>query len=136
MATKPAALKIPKSLAAVADLYYTKREERLELQRQAAAIEEDEKLLKQHLIDNLPKSQATGVAGKLVRVSVTTKEVPQVTDWDKFYAYVAKNKAKGGFALLNRAVNAKAINEIWDSGKKVDGVGKFTAVNLSVNKLS
>ena len=46
MATKPATLKIPKTLAAVADLYYTKKEERLALQRQADLIEADEKLLK------------------------------------------------------------------------------------------
>src|SRR6478609_11377872 len=106
MATaKPKALKIPESLAAAADLYYEKREKRLALQREADALEEEEKQIKEHLIANIPKSDATGVAGKLCRVSVVTKERPQVEDWDAFYAHVAKNRAKGGFALLNRAVN-------------------------------
>jgi len=134
MATKPT-LKIPKSLALAADLYYSKREDRLALQRQVDALKEDEEALKNHLIDSIPKSNATGIAGKLVRVSVTSKEVPQVQDWDAFYSYVAKNVKKGSFALLNRAVNAKAVNEIWADGKTVPGVGVFTAVNLSVNKL-
>lgn len=136
MATKkPAALKIPKSIAQAADLYYTTKEKRLALQKEVDAIEAEEKLLKAHLIESIPKSDATGVAGKLVRVSITTKNVPQVADWDKFYEYVAKNRTKGGFALLNKAVNAKAVNEIWDAGKTVPGVDSFTAVSLSVNKL-
>ena len=134
MATKPT-IKIPKSLALAVDMYYSKREERLALQRQVDLLAADEALLKSHLIDNIPKSDATGIAGKLARVSVTTKDVPQVQDWDEFYAYVAKNVKKGSFALLNRAVNAKAVGEIWEAGKTVPGVGAHTVVNLSVNKL-
>lgn len=135
MATKAKKPVIPKSLAAAADLYYSTREARLMLDRQATAAKEFESELKQHLIDNIPKSKATGIAGKVCRVSVETKPIPQVKDWDKFYAHIVKNKSKGGFALLNRAVNAVAVKEIWESGKTVPGVDKFNAVTLSVNKL-
>ena len=135
MATKPTALKIPKSLALAVDLYYSKREERLALQRQVDTIQADETLLKTHLIDNIPKSDATGIAGKLARVSVTTKVIGQPEDWDAIWAYCAKNRTKGGFALLNRALNQKTIQEIWESGKEVPGVKAFTTINLSVNKL-
>lgn len=135
MATSAKMPKIPKSLAAAADLYYTTREARLALERQAEANKEFEAALKDHLINNIPKSDATGIAGKVCRVSVQTKAVPQVSDWDKFYEYVAKNRSKGAFALMNRAVNAKAVKEIWDAGKQVPGVGKFDAVVLSVNKI-
>lgn len=128
-------LKIPKSLAACADLYYKTRQERLAIEKSAETLKADEAALKDHLINNLPKSDATGVAGKLCRVSVQTKSVPQVADWDLFYAHVAKNRAKGGFALLNRAVNAAAVKEIWDAGKEVPGVAHFNAVVLSVNKV-
>lgn len=126
---------IPKSQGAAADLYFSLREKRLALQREAAAVEEQEKLVQAHLIAVIPKSLGTGVAGKLCRVSVQTKPIPQVTDWDKFYAHIAKNKSKGGFALLNRAVNAAAVKEIWDAGKEVPGVGSFNVAKLSVNKL-
>jgi|SRR6267378_3652796 len=132
---KPAALKIPKNLAQAVDLYYSTREERLALAKQVAAMEENEKLLKQHLIDNIPKSNATGIAGKLARVSIVPKVVAQVADWDKFYEYIAKNRTKGGFALLNKAVNQKAVQEIWDAKKKVPGVGSFHTATLSLNKL-
>jgi hypothetical protein len=128
-------LKIPKTLAVCADLYYKKREERLAMQKQVDALEEDEKALKEHLIQSIPKSKATGIAGKLCSVSVVTKDVPRVEDWEKFYDYNAKNKKHGSFALLNRAPNAKAVNEIWESGKQIPGIEKFTAVTLSVSKV-
>jgi len=135
MATKAKKPAIPKSIAAAADLYFQTREARLTLQRQADATQEFENELKEHLIAAIPKSDATGIAGKLCRVSVVTKPKPIVEDWEAFYAHVAKNRTKGSFALMNRAVNAKAIQEIWDAGKKVPGVGTFNAVTLSVNKI-
>jgi len=135
MATKAKKQSIPKSLAAAADLYYAKREERLALQRQVDALQEFENEIKDHLINSIPKSDATGISGKVCRVSVVTKPKPIVEDWDAFYAHVAKNRSKGAFALMNRALNAKAVQDVWDAGKQVPGVGTFNAVTLSVNKL-
>ncbi len=135
MATKAKKYTIPKSLAKCADDYYETRNERLAIEKSAEALKEKESLLKNHLIENLPKSLATGVAGKLCRVAAVTKTIPQVKDWDKFYEYVAKNRSKGGFALLNRAVNAAAVKDIWEAGKTVPGVESFNAVTLSINKL-
>jgi hypothetical protein len=132
---KTTEFEIPSSLAAAADLFYKTREERLALQKEVNAIEEREKILKDHLVRSIPKSEATGIAGKLVRVSVVTKSVPQVEDWDAFYAYIVKTRKKGGFALLNKAVNSASVKEIWDAGKDVPGVTPFNKVELSVNKL-
>lgn len=128
-------LKIPKSLARAADLYCNTRDKRLALQKQVDEIEADEKALKEHLINSIPKSDATGIAGKVCRVSVVTKAVPRVTDWEKFYEYVGKNRNKGSFALLNKVVNVKSVAEIWEAGKQVPGVESFNAVSLSLNKL-
>ncbi len=132
---KTPVLKIPKSLALAVDMYYSKREERLAKQREVDALEADEKMLKEHLINSIPKSNATGIAGKLCAVSVVQKDIPQVADWDKFYEYVAKNRTKGGFAMLSRSLSATAVKEVWEAGKEVPGVGHFTAVTLSVHKL-
>lgn len=133
MATKKPT--IPKAIGAAADKYYEVREARLQLERQADAMREFEGQLREHLINNIPKSKSTGVAGKLCRVSVVTDDVAQVQDWDKFYAYITKNAKSGGFALLNRAVNGKAVKELWDAKKKVPGVVPFTVTKLSLNKL-
>lgn len=128
-------VKIPKSLAACADLYYTKRDARLALQHDVDALEEDEKLLKQHLIDSIPKSDAKGVTGKLCQILAKSKEVGVIDDYDKFIGYVSKNRMKGSFALMTKALNQKAITEIWDNGKEVPGIKHFKAVTLEVHKL-
>jgi hypothetical protein len=129
-----APFKIPKSFGAAADLYYSTREKRLAIEREAKALQEQETAIKDHIIENLPKTDG-GATGKLCRVLVVTKPVAQVEDWDKFYTYIAKNRTKGSFALLNRAVNQSSVKELWESGKQVPGVKPFNAVTLSVSKL-
>lgn len=127
-----ATYKFPKTLGACADRVYSLRQERLEAQKKVDAMEAEEKALREHIINTLPKSETTGVAGKLARVTVITKSVPQVKDWDAFYAHVKKTS---GFDLLNRALSKSAVEARWEAGKKVPGVEAFTAVTLSVNKV-
>ena len=123
---------IPKTLGACADALYLTREERLREGKQVAELEAYEKAIKAHVIDTLPKSESTGVAGKVARVAVTTQKVPVVEDWDAFYKHVKKT---GHFELLNRAVNAAAVQERWDAGKAVPGVGSFNVAKVSVTKI-
>ncbi len=61
-----------------------------------------------------------------------TKQVPQVKDWDKFYAFVKKT---GQFDLVQRRLADTAIRERWDNGKEVPGVEAFGAVSVSLNRL-
>lgn len=129
---KKAPFKIPKTIGACADLLYTTRGTRLLIQKDAQALETQEKALKEHIINTLPKSEASGVAGKLARVAVETSEVNQVEDWDKFYAYVKKT---GFFHLLGRMIKQEAIDEILASGKTIPGIKKFKVVKVSCNKV-
>lgn len=124
--------KFPKGIGACADKLYKLRQKRLEQQKKVSEIEAEEKALKAHIIDTLPKSEASGVAGKIARVTVVTKKVPQVKDWDLFYKHV---KRTGNFELLQRRVGDAAIKERWEDGKEVPGVGHFNAVTLSINKV-
>ena len=123
---------IPKQLAACADELYSTREARLALQKQVEALEEREKALKAHLIENLPKSLASGVAGKLARATVVSKEVPQVEDWDKLHKHILKTK---DFSFLQRRLADGVIKEIWEDGKQVPGVKAFNAVTVSLSKV-
>lgn len=118
------------SLAALADMYYTVREKRLAAQKVGELIEKDEGFLREFLIANLPLSDATGIAGKLARVSVTASSIPTVENWDAFYAYVKKSNS---FDLLQRRVSDKAVMERWEAGKAIPGVGKFTKKKLSIS---
>lgn len=125
-------IKVPKNPAAMADLVYTARENRLKLSKIVDEMEDTEKSIKQYFIDNLSKNDQTGVAGKRARVQITEEKVPQVEDWDKTYAHIKKT---GQFDLLNRAVNRSAVKARWDNGKTVPGIKEFTVKKVSVTKL-
>lgn len=128
-------MKIPKTLGACADLYYTTREKRLKAQKVVDELKAQENQLADHIIKNLPKSDANGIAGKKCRVTIREKTIPQVQDWDAFYEYIRKNAKKGAFSLLQKRVGDAAVKEIWEAGKEVPGVGRFHVKTLSVNKL-
>jgi hypothetical protein len=123
--------KFPKTMGSCADLIYKLRKRRLDAQKVVDAIEAEEKALKAYIIDNLPKSNLKGATGSVANVRVVTKEIPQVNNWDDFYTFVRKSKRTD---LLQKRLSEGAIQEILDSGKKVPGVGLFTAVSLSITK--
>lgn len=124
--------KPPKSLGACADRLYELRQQRLTVQKEVDKLAAEEAALREHIINTLPKSEASGIAGKLARVTVVTKQVPQVKDWDAFYKFVKKT---GSFDLLQRRLTDQAIKERWEAGKEVPGVEHFNAVSISLNKV-
>lgn len=126
------AFTFPKTLPACADALHQARLERLDLEKQADEIRKREALLKDYLINNLAKGESAGVAGKVARVAVVTKQEPQVEDWDALYAYVSRNKA---WDLLQRRLSAPAVRERWEANKEIKGVGAFTVVTLSITKV-
>ena len=123
---------IPKQLGACADLLYSLRAERLVQQKIADEMEAQEKALKEHIIKTLPKSQASGVSGKLANVKVEKRQVAQVKDWKKFYAHLKKT---GDFELLGRTLKQEAVRERWEARKKVPGVETFDAITVSCTKV-
>lgn len=123
---------IPKNLADAADLFAATKEQRLAEQKKVDELEKFEKELKEHLINSIPKSKLGGVAGKHVRVEVYKEDIPTIVDKKKFLAAIKKS---GEFDLISCALNTKAARERWDAKKTIPGVGKFTAVKLSVHKL-
>ena len=138
MATpKPVTFKLPKTLAACADLLYTTQQKRYALDKQSDAMKAEEAQLREHLINNLPKSDATGVAGSIARASISIKEVVQVKDWEGVYAHILKNAKKdpGVWSLLQKRVGDKAVKEVLESGKKIPGVELMDVKTVSLNKV-
>lgn len=125
-------MKIPKALGAVADLLYKTRADRLALQKRVAELDAFETQLEEHLIKTLPKSEASGVSGRVARATITPFVAPNVEDWDAFYKYVRKT---GRFEFLQRRVGKAAIEEVWEAGKEVPGVGRFRGLKVGLNKL-
>ena len=126
--------KIPATLGEAADQLYKLRQKRLEVEKQVAELKEQERLLREYLIENLPKQGADGIAGKLCRVNIVVKEIPIAEDWDAVHDYVRRNASKGGFAILQKRLNVSAVREILASGKTIPGVGVMETKDLSVTK--
>src|SRR3546814_9823941 len=119
-------------MAEWADLAYELREERYRIQREAAEVGKKEALLREHIIKNLPKSQASGVSGKVANAKVEVDTVPMFTDKAKFLDYVKKT---GDFDLMTTGMNDSAVKARWENKKKVPGTGeqdrKGTRLNSS-----
>jgi len=68
---------------------------------------EDE--LARSLMTEMDKTGLKRMANDLATVSVATEAVPDVNDWDAFYAYISD---KGLFELLHKRVSATAWREL------------------------
>lgn len=122
----------PKTLGACADLLFTIRKQRLELQRHIDLLTAKESELKAHIIGSLPDEDASGVSGMVARVTITTKSVAQVKDWEKFYEFV---QTTGEFDLMQKRVSDAAVKERWEAGDSVPGVEPYSFKTLSINKV-
>ena len=86
-----------------------------------------DKMLEQMQADGVTMTGDKAVATATIQKSV----VAQVTDWEKFYRYVSRNKA---FFLLHKRVSDPAYREILESrrGKDIPGTEPFTKVKLGL----
>ncbi len=121
---------VPTALGALADHVYARQERRLTLNRQAAELEDEEKAIKTWVIEHLPKKElASGIAGKVGRLELKKGVIPTLKDPKKFFAYLKKT---GDFDLLQRRLNAAAVEARWEAKKAVPGVVPFDYVKVSV----
>lgn len=135
MATKdkPVDYKLPaKITGALADRLAATRDKRLALQKDVDKLQAEETAIKEHIINLLPKSETSGVAGKFYRVTVVNKSRPQIEDWEKFQPWLTKNKA---WDCISHALAPAGIKERWDAGKEVPGVVEFQYPSVSINKV-
>jgi hypothetical protein len=107
------------------------RETRIAAQRQVEAMKGTEKELQAKIMEALEKQDAQKASGKHATASLTESEVPKVEDWNKFYAYVHKNKA---FELLHRRIAITAWQERADAKVKIPGVTSMKVQDLSLTK--
>ena len=125
---------IPKTLAACADRLYVLRQQRLEIERRAEELKSEERALKVHLINALPKSDANGVEGRVARARITVKDVPTLEDAAALKRYI-KRYGAADLLEVKETLSTKAVRERWKDGKAIPGVGVFHAVDVSCTKV-
>ena len=120
-----------KKPGAIVDELYLTRERRLELDRQAEALKEKERDLKDWLINNLSKQELSRLAGAVGQVSLKRSAVGKIEDPLKFQAYVKK---KDAFDLYQKRLNLEACRLRWDAGEDLPGVEKTIVIDLTVSR--
>lgn len=124
--------KFPKQMGACADLLYKLKVTRLDENKHVTELKAEETALKGYIIDNLPKSEATGAAGKVARVTIVSKSRPGIVNFPAFVKYCVKNNR---LDLLGKSLSAEGIHELWEAGKVVPGVEEFKYKSISLNKV-
>lgn len=127
----PSKYSFPKTLGACVDRAYTIREQRLKMERAAAALKSEEAAIKLHVLNTFGKMDVEGARGKVATASVTTRVTGSVKDWDAFYKYI---KANDAFDLLHRRLSDAAYRERLGAEESVPGVEPFEVVGLSLTK--
>jgi hypothetical protein len=128
---KKAKFVVPKSPAKAGDLLYTIRDARYALNKDVKEIQDNEAEIKKFLIDTLPKSDASGIAGAVARIKIETRDIPQIVNKAKLLEHIKKT---GDFDLLQIRISEEAVKARWDNEKTVPGVGKYVARVVSCTK--
>lgn len=123
---------IPKTLAGCADRLKEIELAKKPIKQQLDALDEERIALEKHLIEQLPRGEATGVRGKLALAYVELEPVPQMENWPKFWAAF---KPKTDSDLLQRRLNNEAVRLRWEARKVVPGVVVFMRPTLRLKKV-
>tara|TARA_R100000935_G_C2833379_1_gene166539 strand:- start:518 stop:883 length:366 start_codon:yes stop_codon:yes gene_type:complete len=71
------------------------------------------------LLTKLDEQGLSRTANGDASVSINQDTVPEVTDWDAFYAYVLEQK---DFSLLQKRVSSLAYKELLKLGEQIPGL--------------
>ena len=123
---------MPKTIGRCADAYKEVSELRLAMQKEVDTIKERESEINDHILENLSASDDTGASGLKYKAQIKTSVAPSATDWEAIHDFVYENDR---FDILGKSLNKKAIEELWDAGKKVPGVVKINVKKVSITKI-
>ncbi|MBS0454027.1 MAG: hypothetical protein JSS14_22215 [Proteobacteria bacterium] len=116
------------------DSMWNLREKKRGLEAEASKIEKEIAEIEERLMKNMSEQGVEKSTGSKASVSITESIVADVTDWDKFYAYIGKNKA---WQLLQRRVSDPAWRELAKDGDKpLPGTQPFKKRRLNLRTLS
>lgn len=127
--TKP----FPKTIGTCCDRLMRFRDTRIALQKQADEIKKEERELEAHTAKLLRAQKLTTGAGKIATFSIgTPKVIATITDWPKFFAWMADNEA---LDMVQRRVANKAFVDRLEVGEAVPpGLERGTVPNYSLTK--
>lgn len=106
------------------------RRRRLDLQRQADTLEQEEKGLIESVIQTMVTGNLQEVReGDLVAVLNSTEE-PNVTSWPDLLDWIGRNQA---FDIFQKRVTPSAVKARWKDGVHVNGIEPVTKRSIKFN---
>ena len=117
--------------AVLADQYYIKRQERLEIDRQSAAAKKEEDRFFSQLLAAVKETGATKVIGDLCIVVPDKKPKTTIESWAEFCQHLHKTRE---YELLEKRVSSTAVAERVAAGKTIPGLKTEMVDTLSVTK--
>ena len=123
-------MSISSHLPDVVDAYIAMRAQRLQADKQAASLKEQEDILKDHLISSLRHNGMSALGGKAGMVKLGKSEEPEPLDWAQIWAYMKQNDA---MELVQKRLGSTAVKERWEAGEQIPGIGKRDVYKLSVS---
>ena len=103
------------------------RTERLEADRQARVLKNDEDKLKSFLIEAFKQQKLEGMIIEGRSTGLSTKKQPSVADKEAFLAYI---KETGELDLLQFRLATGAVQERWNSEVEVPGIEEIELYDL------
>jgi len=121
---------ISSQLPDLVNQYISVRAQRLNLDKEAAAVKEFEEILKDAIISKYKEQglSAMGAANGIVKMSTLIE--PVATEWTLIWDHI---KETGEFDLLHRRLTSLAVKARWEVGIELPGVGKQEVYKLSVS---
>jgi hypothetical protein len=110
------------------DIYKIKLEEE-KLRKQMEGLESKRKVLEAELYTAAEKQGLEKGGGKTSSFTIADHTVPSVEDWDTYWDFIAKTRF---FHLVQRRPAVKACQEMWEMGKVIPGVTKFSSKKVTV----
>ena len=122
---------VDRTINDVAQEVLVRQNKRAKLEAQIKILEAEEKVLRAEIHEMAVKANLTYGGNKKSEWSLETQTVPQVADWDAFYAYIHKHK---WYHLLNRRPTVKSCQELWSSGVVIPGVERYSSIKVTVKE--
>lgn len=117
------------TLGSAIDALWALREKKRKLETQVKEIEAAIADSETQVMELMDKEGVEKTTGKKASVSITSNVVPQVEDWDAFYAYIHRNKY---YHLLERRPSVTGCRELFETKGKLPGVLPFTKRKLNL----
>lgn len=122
VAKLPPNIKLPDKIGAALDLLYKKNLKKKALEEKVKAEDAEIDLVEAHIFRLFAREGIESGRGRFLQVSKSIRYIPTVKDWEKFDAYVIKNKATD---LYHRRISSTAYNARIENGEEVPGVEIF-----------